>query len=332
MKYATGVILLRFFPLIVCLSVKSEGFDASGPVGFHTITIPGNGSALIGMLPRENVVLSDVLDSASGTILTDSNNDFRILLSAPSAYVVELNTGKNEGKVLDVVSFNEHELIVSEAVEPETNVACSVRALRRLSEIINPLLLLSTHDYDPDKADLILVPTKSGSFNRFFVSSHTRYPVGFFNAETGLPEDPYLHYSKSILVFRRAATDLTLTISGSIKDKRTSLPVNDIFNYFSSLTILSVNLSNSDLDKYMHPGNDRTADIVWIQESPAKPFQRYFYSDGMQNGLASGWWKLGDPLSRIDPSEVVLGSGFIIQRRSQESYNVILAPLESKRP
>ena len=321
---------LQCIALLIAMATCGLGTAQTIPVGSEFLTAqPGNFS-LFGIRFHNSSVVGNL--DISGTTLYDADTNFDTALDPPPArYLIEITSGISDGKVIEIVSFAVNTLIVAESLPIETDVTYRIRPIPKLSEIISPVEPLATDDFNPDNADLILLPTGDGKFSQYYVSFHSsalhpEYFNTYINVATGLPEDPFLIYTDAFFYLRRDSSDFNLDVVGEIKLTNTLLSVTDTFNYFSSVYPIGETLANSNLSVSLQAGTAATADLIWIQDGSGN-YRTYFLSDGTSQ-LTAGWRLANaDPgLEDVDQSEVELSAGFIIQRRAPAPYNTLLTP------
>ena len=256
--------------------------------------------------------------------MTDNLLNFSAILDSNTPYVVELIGGPMDGKVLDLITFSDHTLTVAETLPAASFILYQIRAVPRLSEVINPQDMATVDDFNPDHGDLVLIPSGGGQFDEYFYSSHSGH-AGFFNATTGLPEDPLLHYIQSSYYLRRGTSPFVLVVTGQVKSKNTLLAVTDTFNYVGSAYPTGT-LGDTGLEDFLKPGDPTTADIIWLQD-PSGQYERYYYSDGTY-AWGVGWRLVDAPpgYEDADQKNVWIYSGMIIQRRAATPYDALLTP------
>ena len=329
MKRVTSLVVIG-----ACLLSPEKATAAAVPVGFDFLKAQPGVFSLLGLRVHSISEVAGDID-VSGSTLFDPDTNFDTVLDPPPAkYQIELEGGTSDGKVLEIVSFAENTLIVSEPLPAETNVSYLIRKVPKLSDVIDPMEPLATADFNPDHADLILLPTGNGQFTQYFVSTymdagHPEYFQTYINADTGLPEDPFLSSTDGFFYLRRDLTDFEGSYLGEVKVTNTHLAVTDSFNYFSSVypvNTFGLKLSESGLAASLQPGTAETADLIWSQDASGN-YHTYFYSDGTPP-LTTGWRKANAApgTEDDDQSNAELNSGFIIHRRAPAPYPALLTP------
>lgn len=292
-------------------------------LGYETLVVHASACNLLALRFHQPAVTAGI-GTTSATTLTNNNLDFDTALSSFQPYLVELTSGSRAGKVLDIVSFSGHTLSVAESLPTESNVLYRIRAIPRLSEVIDPLETLAVDDFNPDHGDLILIPSGGGKFEQYFYSSRIGH-MGYFNATTGMPEDPLLRYTEAFFYLRRDVSPFYLVVSGEVKLTNTLLAVTDNFNYVGSAYPL-IKLGDTHLEVSLRAGTADSADMVWLQDATGS-YQRYFYANGPLPANV-GWRLVGAApgSENNDQGAVSTSSGMIIQRRAPLPYEVLLTP------
>jgi hypothetical protein len=299
------------------------------PIGWEFLKSEPGASHLMGLRLHTATLAAGILEVGTSTLFAPAVNFDSVLVSGEK-YLIEFNTGASAGEVLEIQSFALNTLIVSQPLPVESNVEFRVRRIPRLSEVIPATLAMGTADFNPDHADLVLLPEDGGGIRQYYVSTyfnpaHPEYQNRYINATTGLPEDPHLIYTRGFFYLRRGATDLNHWISSAVKTGGdTWLSVNDVFNYFSSVYPVGMTLGNSGLSASLQAGTAETADVVWMTDE-AGVWRKYFQSNGTAP-LTAGWRAVDAPagLENEDHSGVPLSAGFAIHRRAAAPYRVRL--------
>jgi hypothetical protein len=324
---------------IVCSGRGQAQTAYTNPVGYETLTARPGKATLLGLRLHSPALVVGVADSISGNLLTHGTLDFDSTLNpALTSYVVELRDGVSNGRVIDILAVDGNTLTLAEVLPTQSNVLFTVRAERRLgsdfmtlSSVIDPTEAMGTDDFNPDNADLVLIPSGGGKFKHYFVSTFfdPLQPDTYnqwINAETGLPEKPHVPYVDAFFYLRRDSSDFLPVISGEIKLHDTMLSVTGTFNYFSSVYPVGMTLAESNLAASLQAGTAESADIVWIQDE-AGDFHQYFVSDGTPP-LTAGWRQVAAPPGSgdADQADVPMSPGFVIHRRAVSPYDALMTP------
>lgn len=325
-------VMKRWIPFtsVFLLIVVATAEVRAGGGGYETVDLPGSSTTLIGMRLHSTPLAAGSVD-ISGTALMDVAINFDTFLTLPAEeYLVELDGGLSDGKMLPLVGYALNTIVVGESLPVESGVSYEIRRIERLSELIHPMTPQATSNFNPDNADLIMVPKGGGQFDQYYVSSFTsvahptEYLNVYMNAETGEVEDPLIFPRKGLFYVRRAASATSVVIAGDLRIANTLLPVVDRFNYFSSIYPVAETLLVSDLESSVLAGTAETADLVCLPDG-AGGFMNYFYSDGTAP-LTTGW-RLVDapPGSENTEQELVeMPTGFAILRRSPSPYEALM--------
>jgi hypothetical protein len=310
------------------------------PVGYVTLTALAGKANLLGLTMHRPTVYAGVAETISGTTLTEIQNNL-VPDFGSGAYLLELDGAVSDGKVIPITGATSQTLTLAEFLPNQSNVGFRVLPMMSLSEsgasdpegLINPLEVLGTADFNPDHADLLLIPDGSGGFKKFFVSTHMdpAHPENFntwVDADTGQArQNPLLYYPRGFIFLRRENSDLPLVVEGQVKLENTRLSVAETFNFCSMVYPYGMTLGESSLAASLQPGTAATADIVVLQDETTGEFRRYFVADGSPP-LTSGW-RLADPPpggANTDQSAVPMSSGFVIHRRAAQPYEALMTP------
>lgn len=316
-----------------CGTLCGQTTAYTDPVGYETLVAFAGPHNLFGLRLHQPTMAAGILEIGPSTLYAPSIN-FDAILDPAKKYLVELIGGASAGEVLEITSFAMNTLIVSKPLPLETNVPFRIRLIPKLSEVLPKAGVFGTDDFNPDHADLILLPKESGGFDSYFLSTHTslahpEYQDAYVNVATGQPEDPHVFYTKAFFYLRRGGATPNHVISGALKmHSNTWLSVSETFNYFSSVYPVGVTLGSSGLASALQTGTAATADVVWMQDETGA-WRKYFHSNGTPP-LSAGWREVGAPAGQenTDQADVPLSAGFAIHRRSLAPYRVLLTPPE----
>ena len=307
---------------------------STAPVGFINLTIRGtdNGGLTaisVPMLPQ--VVYSGVIETASGTVITDasstwSDNDYATPDDNGNAsHYAEITSHTDTtqiGTILEIMgsSGTGKSLTVATPVDGLAGASYAIRAFRTLGSVFgtdNSAGL--TAAVSLSGADVIY---KIGVDNGIVGWQRYYYKSGGIGG-TGWRRDTSTSKSmanvaispdEGLLIFRRSATDVTVTIPGSIKtnDSRTAL-VNG-FNLVSSSYPVDTTLGELGLESKLAQGvSDSAADIIYIVTNTGG-FERFYYKSGGIGG--TGWRMSGNTSADQSSKQVTAGSAVVIYRRS----------------
>lgn len=310
------------------------------PIGYVTLTALAGKANLLGLTMHRPTVYAGLAETISGTTLTWLGGTFAPGIGS-GAYLLELDGGISDGKVIPITGATSETLSLAEFLPSQSNVNFLVLPMTSLSRLepsdpeglISPIEVLGTADFNPDHADLLLIPDGSGGFKKYFVSTHMdpAHPENFntwVDADTGqAQQDPLLYYPRAFFFLRRGVSDFNLVVRGEVKLENTLLSVAETFNYCSMVYPIGMTLGESSLAASLQPGTAATADIVVLQDEITGEFRRYFVADGSPP-LTSGW-RLADPPpggENTDQSAVAMSSGFVIHRRAAQPYEALMTP------
>jgi len=315
-----------------CMPVVAQTTAFTDPVGYVTNNSFSGNFCLFGLTVHGPTLYAGSGEITATTFYSATAN-FDSGLDSSRKYLIEITSGTSAGEVVEITSFAIGTLILARQLPVETNVQYRIREIPLLSMIIPKVTLIGTDDFNPDNADLILLPDNNGGFRQYYYSTylnpaHPQYHDVYINAATGEPEDPHMFYPNGFFYLRRGS-DSGHILTGELKMRsNTWLSVNQTFNYFSSVYPVGLTLGNSGLAASLQAGTADTADIVWMQDEFGT-WRKYFHSNGTAP-LGAGWREVDAPAGQenADRADVPLSSGLAIHRRAPAPYRVLLTPPE----
>ena len=334
-------------PLVVLLgsvvSIHAQATTATTtPVGYYTTPLKPNTFSMFGLNLHGQPLAAGVIDTASGTTLTDNEVDFNTVLTVGQTYTIELtNGGLNEGQYTTLSSWGApaNGTIVTTAdlsamITAGTTTYC-IRKVATVADVFgatNSVGLTPTDDFTPDEADQIWIPQADGSFVQviYYDDGST---AGWFDVAGNSADGYLLDYTKGAYVKRVVGADIGLVVTGEVKTSKTvfQVPSSLSFIYASSIYPAGITLGDSGLSNYVLASSDfnvDACDLVWVPQDDGSYLQCLYYDDGS----LQGWYDVAsnpqDDLSLTtsvdnpDPSPDVLRSAFLIQRRDPAGYAV----------
>ena len=169
--------------ILPAISLPAHADPVTDPVGWELITIHGNSHNLVAQRVHPLIVAAGAITAVSGADVTDSAVDFDSVMTAGIPYVFECSAAPHA--VVDVVSHSGNTLTLASGGSVSVGDTYRVRPLRKLSEILSPVLnpeFNPAEDFDPDTGDLILIPRAGGGYNPYYYSVFPGLE-GYFNAE-----------------------------------------------------------------------------------------------------------------------------------------------------
>ncbi|BDS06133.1 hypothetical protein NT6N_11730 [Oceaniferula spumae] len=304
--------------LIGSASAFAQDSAFTKPAGFVSHTLKAGQFNLVGLTLHQPVVVSGELDDVNGQVLGDDEVNFGTSLEAGKTYILEITEASDStlvGTIQEVTVWNNNEMTTPQDLDAQGLVSgdkYQLRAAATISDVFgaaNSAGLLPTDEFKADEADLIYVPNGAG-FDTYFYSDLTG-ATGWFKSDFSPADNTPIPYMDSILILRRAATDLKLVVTGSVKTVAATLALGaGQFNYVSATFPVGSTLGNSGLEANLTATDEfkaDEADIVYMPNGTGG-YDTYFYSN---LATAPGWFK-----SDFSPAtNVEIKPGIIILRR-----------------
>jgi uncharacterized protein (TIGR02597 family) len=292
------------------------------PVGYTTSTLAAGKYNLVGLTLNKSAEITGTLAATQATSGS--------LVATGANYAVEITSaGATSGHVFEVPgsSFNDTTDTIAVGLADTTAYASATYKIRKLSTIADVFGTANSAGLQAGAsttlADVLFIPTATG-FDQYFYSNGGFFGTGWRKAGASSADQASvpLSYLDGFYVFRRAATPLTLTVTGEVKTTDTSLPLSTGYNYVSSVYPVGLTLGNSGLSTSLTQGASTTvADVVYVPTA-AGGFDQYFYSNG--GFFGTGWRKAG--AASADQATVALPSGYLVQRRGAATNAKVTQP------
>jgi len=284
-------------------------------VGYRTETIQ-QGFNLVGFNLHGKVLASGTIDGATGAVVNDASVDFSTILNgAGETYLLEVTSGAQDGMVAEIASAANGSvtLVAAPGVTFAATDTYSVRRALTLTEVFDNL----TAGFTEATADVVWIPTGSGTFDRFFKHAGT----GNFRA-AGTFFDPVkpiaIFYPDACFVERKGSTPIDIVQSGTVKLTSTVVDAPNGFYPVSVSGPAGSTLNNSGLAATLKRGfTEATADVVWVPTGVGS-YDRYFAHQISGNFRAAG--------SFVDAPQVDIDNGVFIERRDPATSAVFQVP------
>lgn len=132
-------------------------------------------------------------------------------------------------------------------------------------------------------------------------------------------KDVVISPDEGLLVKRNGATDLTITLPGTIKTNKSKTPLLVGFNLIAYSFPVDATLDSLNLqDKLVSGASVNESDVIFVINASGG-FTRYYYQTDPTGVLAllggTGWRSTVDTTSDASSTEIGAGSAIIIQRR-----------------
>tara|TARA_B110000037_G_scaffold101594_1_gene118506 strand:+ start:141 stop:1118 length:978 start_codon:yes stop_codon:yes gene_type:complete len=292
----------------------------SKPSGYVTQELAPNQFNLVGLTLQGSPLASGVIETVSGTLVTDSELVFTPV--AGRAYVLEILTGTIAGTVQSVPA----ESIVGTTITTPDDLASmglaaadtyALRLAPTLEEIFGTdASSVLTRALSSGNADIVWLPAGGGAYNKYYVN----VIAGEFRSvdtNTATPNIPLI-YTDGILVQKRS-TASSLVITGSVKTTPSNTVLGQGFNLVSLVSPTGTTLFNSgiedDLTAALSEGN---ADILWVPTSGGG-YDKYF-----RNPIGGGTWRNVAAAGTAITVDTPLPSAVFIQRKLASPTNLDL--------
>jgi len=134
-------------------------------------------------------------------------------------------------------------------------------------------------------------------------------------------ENVIIYPDEGLLVRRRSATNLTLTMTGSVKSNASKRKILKGFNFVSTSYPVDVTLEKLGLENDLVSGSDfSSSDLLYTIDDTASFRSFYYQTAGARSG-GNGWREVGDKFN--DQKDVVIpaGTALIIRSRSDQSFD-----------
>ncbi len=283
------------------------------------------------------VAIQGTLSGFGTDTLTDSSVDFDSALTTGESYFVEVLSGDFTGTSLNVSDWF-GDTITVDGVSDLNSILVGGESYRirehwTIGKVFGANNEVGLQAGSSNNADLIFISDGQGGFRRIFRSSGFPAGTGWRAVGQGTSDfsDEVIWFSDAVLIDRRNSDPLDLTLLGTLKTGVTIVPVEEGFNFLSSVYPTDGStLGNSGLFDDSTPnfglssGTSNNADLVLYESQIGNgDFQRFFYSTGFPAGV--GWRKVGAGTTPQDDS--VIPSAIVVQRGAgQGAVNVKLQP------
>ena len=313
--------------LILALSMLSFWVGAqtvSTPVvGFLKISLPAGKASMVSFPLNKSSVASGSITSMSGNVLSTSadlsgiSGNIINALGEP-AYYLEVNSGSNQGMILDVTAKGTGSLTVQDASLLTGNESFKVVKYTTIADIFGANNSAGlTGGPSVSDADVIWI-VSNGSFNQYYFSDDgfggDGDPLQWAKPGLGAVDASVARIDpdQGILVIRKAGSAKDVTITGTVRSNPSYVPfitgTQIITNpYPVDRTLASLGLKTGDERTGLREGaNGDSADLIWkISNGTWQPF--YVYNDGFGgDGDPIAWTTPG---SSVDQGSVQIAAG-----------------------
>lgn len=309
--------IIPFALLGAFFAVGAAKAASTTPVGYVTETLQPNRFNLVGVSLHNTVVAAGVLDSSTGSSVTDAAVNFSTTLAAGQKYILEITNGSGQGTVQLISSWTIDTLTTPEDISGSVVNNVTTYALRKVSTVsdifgaTNSAGLTASPDGDFSIVDRILILNDGGGFDTVYYFNDGAGTEGWFDADGLDASNKPIIYSDGFYVQRVAGAPLPLVVSGEVKTTETDGVLSSGFNYMSSVAPVSLTLGTSGLENFLSSSPDGDFSLVdnVLIPLPSGAFKTCYYFD---DGAGTVGWFDADGL---DASGEAMTSGFLIQNR-----------------
>lgn len=319
------ITLLASAALFTLTSLSAVETD---PVGYKTVTIKGNeGLTLLGVDFLKTPDYLGTFSGVSSNTITVSSVNFDALLDAGESYFVNVKSSQGTDAVglnTSILSW-EGSIItllddLSSVITVDSDVI-SIHSLPTIEDLFGNGENIILQSGTALNADLIFVSDPdSQSLLRVYYSTGGFAGIGWRAIGKGSQDYSNfpIYYSDGLLIFKKSAGDVDLTISGNVQMSATSTVIEEGYAPFNVIYPSGTTLGNSGLYDSENPtqsiaaGTATTADLVFLDSDEDGQLERYYYSTGGFAG--AGWRQIGG--GSADMTTVSIASGFSVFNRN----------------
>jgi hypothetical protein len=299
----------------------------TNPVGYSSKSLAVGFNA-IGLTLQKSPVASGTFETVSGTVLTDSDVTYAPV--AGRTYVLEVTSGTAVGNIQEVLAANISGSVITtpQAIGIAVGDTYNLRLAPTLEEIFSTTTLANGGvlfaALNSTSADVIWVPTGTGSYDKYYLKSGTTPAFYKFGSTTLTAPNIPVVYTDGLFVQKKTVTASTLTVSGEVKKVGSNSVMIQGYNLLSIVAPTGLNLFNSGLATSMVASLSATnADILWVQKSDLT-YDKYF-----RHSTAPGnWRKVSTPtvnMTQAEAEAVILSDAVQIQHKANTTVAVKFA-------
>ena len=328
----TTLALIASLPLMATPLVQAVSVSTS-PVGFINLKINGtdNGGMTaisVPMLPQ--VLYSGVISGAAGSTITDdsatwSDNDYAVAdPNGNASYYAEITSHTDASKVGTILeitasSGSSKTLTVGSDATGLDGASYSIRQFRTISDVFGSDNLAGLTSGAGSSSSDIIYKVGAAGWERYYFQTAPVFAGGNGWRKAGDNQtdmkDVAIFPDEGLIVRRRDASDISITLPGSIKtnDSRTTLLQG--FNLVSLSYPVDVTLENTGLDSNLTSGSGASASDIIYMINASGQFERFYYQTAPVFAGGNGWRKAGDSSTEQKDTTVPAGNAVIILRR-----------------
>lgn len=327
----TLIPLTALAALFACSSLFAQTPAFSKPSGYVTQTLQANTFNLVGITLQNSAASAGSFSAVNGTQLTYVQSGFAPVVGR--TYVLEILDDGNpsvnlEGAIQEIAAS---QISPTTITTPENLQIQGLMAGAKFSLSLAPTIeeifgtTTSVLSKGPNAgstlADVIWVPTGTGTYTRYFVHNTTNTVRNALTPTSTSPNVPLI-YTDGILVQKKNTGSSSLVITGQVKTTVAKIVVVPGFNVVGTTYPVGSTLQNIGLLATINSGpnaGSNTADIIWIPTGGGN-FARYF------KHTASGQFRNAlTPTTAITTDIPVTGAVWL-QRKGTSGLAATLTP------
>ena len=328
----TTLALVASLPLMVTPLVEAVSVSTS-PVGFINLKINGtdNGGMTaisVPMLPQ--ILYSGVISGAAGSTITDdsatwADNDYAVAdPNGNASYYAEITSHTDAtkvGTVLEITasSGSSKSLTVGSDATGLDGASYSIRKFRTLSDVFGADNSAGLTSGSGSSSSDIIYKVGAGGWERYYYQTAPVFAGGNGWRKAGDNQsdmkDVAIFPDEGLIVRRRGAGDISVTLPGSIKTNNSRTTLLQGFNLVSLSYPVDVTLENTGLDSNLTSGTGASSSDVIYMINSAGEFERYYFQTAPVFAGGNGWRKAGDSSTDQKDIQVPAGIAVIILRR-----------------
>jgi len=331
MKKST-LALIASLPLMVAPLVQAVSVSTS-PVGFINLKINGtdNGGMTaisVPMLPQ--VLYSGVISGAAGSTITDdsatwSDNDYAVAdANGNASYYAEITNHTDASKVGTILeitasSGSAKSLTVGSDATGFDGASYSIRKFRTISDVFGADNSAGLTSGSGTSSSDIIYKVGASGWERYYYQTAPAFAGGNGWRKAGDNQtdmqDVAIFPDEGLIVRRRDASDVSITLPGSIKTNNSRTTLLQGFNLVSLSYPVDVTLESTGLESNLDSGaGASSSDIIYMINASGQ-FERYYYQTAPAFAGGNGWRKAGDTSTDQKDTTVSAGNAVIILRR-----------------
>jgi hypothetical protein len=298
------------------------------PVGYSTQSLL-QGFNVSGLTLQTPSLAAGDFETVVGTALTDSELTFTP--TAGRTYVLEIVEAANAaavGTIQEIAAASISGTTITTPQDISGLVAAGDKYILRvaptLEEIFTTVPLASggvlVAALNSTNADVVWVPTGTGSYNKYFLHSGTS-AFRIAGTTTPSPNIP-LVYPDGLLIEKKTTAVASLTVTGEVKTVGTNSVIIQGFNLVGTVAPVGLTLRTAGLEDDLTAAlNTTNADIVWLQNPVTLAYDKYF----RHSGSGGTWRSFNAPTVVLDPLiDPVMPSAFLIEKKGATPSNLDL--------